>query len=336
MSDVKIDNGRSFMSGSSGKWAGEQFLRALSSGKPMTTSALRTLDTLRKEEWVEFDNVLVQAASIRLRGVRDLIAAGLTKTVTNGLAKTVLEYDKITDMNDAAISLDGLSATENDRIEYDIAQLPMPIAHKDFFLNLRHLAASREKGQALDTLQVEIAGRKIGELLERVLFTGSKTFGGLPIYGYLTHPNRNLDSFGTNGSWSQSAKTGADCLADVMSMIQMAEADRYYGPYWLYVPTNCSTKLSEDYKATGDKTIRQRLMEIDGIERITVADQLTSDNLVLLQPTPDVVQWVEGEPLQNIQWDVMGGFRINFKSFTIQVPLIRADVDGRSGIVHMT
>jgi hypothetical protein len=36
-----------------------------------------------------------------------------------------------------------------------------------------------------------------------------------------------------------------------------------------------------------------------------------------------------------VQWDIHGGFQINFKAFTIQVPLIRADAQGRSGIVHM-
>jgi hypothetical protein len=51
--------------------------------------------------------------------------------------------------------------------------------------------------------------------------------------------------------------------------------------------------------------------------------------------TADNVQLLVGEPLQNIQWDINGGFTIAFKSFTIQVPLIRADAAGRSGIVHM-
>ena len=30
------------------------------------------------------------------------------------------------------------------------------------------------------------------------------------------------------------------------------------------------------------------------------------------------------------------GFGVNFKVFAIQVPLIRADADGNSGIVHMS
>jgi hypothetical protein len=37
-----------------------------------------------------------------------------------------------------------------------------------------------------------------------------------------------------------------------------------------------------------------------------------------------------------VQWDVHGGFQVNFKAFMIAVPLIRADAQNRSGVVHMS
>jgi uncharacterized linocin/CFP29 family protein len=335
-SGARVDVGSRFWGGSSGKWAGEQMLRALKEGRGLTPAALRTLDTLRKDEWKAFDEALVQEAAIRLRAVADLYGAGLVKPITNGLAKTVLEYEKVTDMNPATTSLDGMTRTEGDRQEFSLSSLPLPITHKDFWINLRTLMASRERGEALDTTQVRTAGRLCAEAAELMLFAGGKTFGGLPIYGYLTHPNRNLDTFGTNGNWAAAAKTGADCLEDVLSMIALLEADRMYGPYWLYVPSNSSTKLEEDFKANGDQTIRERLLKVDRLEKITVVDQLTANNLVMVQATSDVVQMVEGEALQTIQWDIEGGFQINFKAFQIQVPLIRADAQDRCGIVHMS
>jgi len=45
---------------------------------------------------------------------------------------------------------------------------------------------------------------------------------------------------------------------------------------------------------------------------------------------------VEGEPLQNVQWDVHGGFQVNFKGFQIELPLIRADINGNTGLAHMS
>lgn len=329
-----VSTGKSFW-GSSGKWAGERLLQALKEGRQMSASELRTLDTLRKDEWVHFDEALVEEAAIRLRGVADLIGAGLTRPVPNSMGKTVYQYEKATDMGPATVSLDGLAQTENDRVEFELSSLPLPITHKDFFINLRTLMASRERGESLDTTQVRVAGRVCAEAIETMLFDGGKTFGGLPIYGYRTHTHRNTGTF-TAGTWSASGRTGAEVLADVLKMIAGLEADRMYGPYWLYVPSNFSTKLEEDFKAASDKTIRQRLLEVDRIAKITIADKMTADEAVMVQATSDVVVMATGEPLQTIQWDIDGGMRVNFKAFTIQVPLVRSDSQGRSGVYHMT
>ena len=129
--------------GSGGRWATQMLKRAASEGRALSASALRTLDTLRHEEWKFFDDALVQEAAIRLVGVGDLIASGFVRTVPNALGKTVFGYEKVTDMDPAMTSLDGLERTPNDRIEFSLNQLPLPITHKDFFINLRVLAASR-------------------------------------------------------------------------------------------------------------------------------------------------------------------------------------------------
>jgi hypothetical protein len=63
---------------------------------------------------------------------------------------------------------------------------------------------------------------------------------------------------------------------------------------------------------------------------------LDDNNVLLIQMTSDVVVMLNGADLQAIQWDVEGGMRINFKAMTIQVPLIRSDIDNRCGIVHMS
>ena len=333
---VTLDDGRAIFAGASGKWAGERMLRAMAEGRPLTSGELRTLDTLRKNEWIYLDEQLVAEATIRLVGVADLKAAGLVRNVPNSLGTTVYQYEKITDMEPASVSLDGAVRTQNDRQEFLLEGLPLPIIHKDFFLNLRTLTASRQRGESLDTTQTRTAGRLVAEMEEYMLFRGGKTFGGLTIYGYTNHPNRNTSGFGTNGNWVQTAKTGENMLADVQTLISLLEGDRMNGPYWLYLPRNYSVVVGSDFKANSDKTILQRIRELDGIAAIRVADQLPSNNILLVQATSDVVLWVQGEPLQTVQWDMDGGFRINFKAWEIAVPLIRADAQGRCGVAHMS
>jgi uncharacterized linocin/CFP29 family protein len=332
-----IDTGRSFMSGSSGKWAGERFIAAMNQGRDISPSELRTNEVLRNEEWVVFDQEIIIGYRQRIRAVADLIAAGLVKRIANGLAKTVFVYDKLGDLDPAIVSLDGVTRSENDRMEFQSAGLPLPITHKDFYLNLRTLRASRLGTEPLDTTYMRVAGRKVAELTEDMLFNGSKSFGGLPIYGLLTHPNRNIVGFGTNGNWGQAAKVGEDILVDIFAGITKLETGGFFGPYWLFVGgTAASLKLAEDFKDTGDKTIRERILDLDQISRITVVDKLPPGNIVLFQPTSDVVEMLEGEPLQTVQWDTHGGFQTEFKAFQIMVPLVRSNADNNSGIVHFS
>jgi hypothetical protein len=181
-----------------------------------------------------------------------------------------------------------------------------------------------------------MAGRVVTEAAEYMLFRGGKTFGGYVIYGYSTHPDRNTVAYGAGGPWSSVTKTGDQMLADIQTMLSAAEADRMYGPYMLYVDRAANINLNADFKAASDKNIRSRLLETDNILGISSSDQMPPNTLLLVQMTLDVAAWVNGETLQTIQWDVEGGFQINFKAFQIGVPLIRSDGAGRSGIVHMS
>ena len=335
-SQASVDGGRQFWAGGSGKWAGERLLAAVQKGEPFAPGALRTLETLRNEEWKAFDSAIVQGAQTKLRLVADLIAAGLTIPLPNAMAKTVLEYDLVGDMDPATVSMDGMARSENDTIEWEMAGLPIPITHKDFFINIRRLMASRLGGQPLDTLQSTISGRKVGEEIERMTIQGGKQFQSLPIYGLLTHPNRNTMSFGTGGNWAQAAKTGAQILTDIMTMMSALQTDGFDGPYWVYYPTNAQLHLLEDYKAESDKTIRDRVLELTDITKFEPLAQLPAGNVVMFQATKDVIAMVNGEDVQTVQWDVNGGFGVNFKAFAIQIPLVRADADHNSGIAHMS
>ena len=335
--EASLSGGRAFLSSGSGRWAGEQLMRALKTRGTFAPADLRTLDTLRRDEWIAFDETLIEEATLRLRAVGAVIAAGLTVPVTGAMGKTIYQYEKMSEMNDAEISLDGRSRTEDDAATFSLSSLPLPITHKDFGINLRTLLASRSRGESLDTTQARVAGRKVAEKIESTFFLGGPTFGGNAVTGLLTQADRNTAAHGTNGLWSSyPTKTGANMLADVLTMMTALEGDRYYGPYILFLPRNYGVVIENDFKADSDKTIRQRLAEIDGIRSIVVCDQLTASNMVLAQASVDVMAVIDGEPVQTIQWDIEGGMEVRFKAMAIQVPLIRSDNSGRSGVFHMS
>lgn len=302
----------------------------------MNVNALRTNDVLRKDEWIHYDTAVIDAAQERLIGVGDLMSRGLTISINNGMGKTVLEYEDVSDTEDAELTMDAVTRGNNDRLEFNIRSLPLPIIHKDFQINARVLSASRTLGQSLDVSMAELSARKVSERVEEILFNGASafTFGGGTLRGYTDEPNRNTVTLVT--VWDDAAKTGEDILQDVRDMKQAAIDDLHFGPYMLYIPTNYETVLDDDFKADSDKTIRQRITEIANIIDVKVADKLTDDNVVLVQMTSDVTRIVEGMPITTVEWQTEGNMRFHFKVMTIMVPQVRSDQEGRSGVVHLS
>jgi len=332
---ASVSDGRTFFHGSAGVWAGQQIRLAMRQGRKITPAVLRTNTTLLRDEWIFYDDQVVSAAQVPLRGVADLITRGLVRTIPNGMAKTLISFETAGDMTPAIVSMDGVTRSELDRAEFGAGSMPLPITHKDFNVDLRTLLASRERGEPLDTMQSRIAGTKCGQMTEYMLFNGGPQFLNLPIYGYLTHPNRNLASYGTGGNWAQVAKTGDQILADALTLQAALVADGKEGPYALYYSTDSGKGMSADYKATSSDTVTTRLLKIPGLQSIQSAAQLPAATVVMVQLTVDVVELIRGEALTTVEWEIVGPFLSGFKAFQIEVPLVRSDTDGKSGIAVM-
>ena len=307
--------------------------------------ALNTNATLRRDEWKTLDDVVMGVQELRLGGIDDLTSAGLVYNLGNAMGTTVLEWHDVTSSLTAEMNMDAVSRTQNNRPDYSHNYLPIPIIHVDYEINLRELETSRNMGNPLDTTLAERAARTVREKLESMLFTnhtyswGEKDSRSLnTIWSYVNHPDRNQVTLTL--AWDDSAKTGKQIVDDVIKMKQASINDRHYGPWQIYIPTNYETVLDEDYvggtpDTAPNTTIRHRIMAISGIKGLKVIDTLAADNILFVQMTRDVVRLVNGMGLTNIEWQTEGKFITRYKVMIIQVPQIRSDVDGRSGIVHL-
>src|SRR5690606_23513867 len=127
--------------------------------------------------WVQFDNTVIEIARHRLIGVGDLIERGLTYNVPNAMGVTKIEWERSGDMGPAELSMAGVTEGRNDTMDFDLVSMPLPIIHKDFWINIRKLEASRNGGMPLDTTQAAVCSRKVSERIESMLFLGDTTLG---------------------------------------------------------------------------------------------------------------------------------------------------------------
>lgn len=300
-------------------------------GKPVFKAVPVANATLMRDEWIEIDRVVMKVARERLTGVADLFNAGLTYNISNAMGKTVLEYQDMSDPGSANISMDGATMGQGDRPKYLTKYLPIPIIHGDFTLDQRSLEASRNSGDSLDTTMIEAVTRRVSEKLEDLLFTDTSfTYGGGTIYSYVSDTNKNEVTLSTN--WDASGKTGAQILEDVQSMKKALINANHFGPYMIYIPTDYDTVMDEDYTTGYPKSIRNRLLELDGIQGIKVADRLADDTVVMVQMNSSTIRMINGFSPRVVQWSSQGGMVHHFKVMTIQVPQIRADQNGNSGL----
>jgi len=290
--------------------------------------------TLRKDEWISLDDVVVKAAKSRLAAVADLRANGLQYNIPNGMGKTVLQYQNQSDISAAAVSMDGLNESAGDRPEYDLNSLPLPIIHKDFRFSAREVLASRNGGSPLDTTIAELAGRKVAEEAENLLLgvSDSYSYGGGTIYGYTNFPSRL-----TKTMTAPSTTNHKTTVSEILAMKSQSQAAKHYGPWFCYCSTSWDQYMDEDYEvAKGDNTLRDRIGAIEGIDRPKTLDFLPANTLLLVQKSSDVVREVIGMDITTVQWETKGGMELHFKVMGIMIPQLRKDFNGNTGIVHGT
>ena len=310
-------------------------------GKPKTVKANADA-TLTKEAWLQLDTAILKVARNRLRMVADLRSAGLTYGIPNGIGTTVLEYQKMNDTGNATISMDGLKQASDFRPVFESAYLPLPFIHSDFQYSARQLATSRQTGAPLDTTTGEMAGRRVAEETEKLTLgrLDSFTYGGGVIYGACNFPGRHT---GTITAPTAVGWTPAAHLVEVLAAKQILQNQKHYGPYMLYYSSAWDRYLDNDYNtAYPNKTVRDRIREIDGIQEVRTLDYLDSQtsaatstfNMLLVEMDTGTIRLVIGMDVTTLEWDDMGGLRKNYKVMCIIIPQLRADKEDQTGIFH--
>lgn len=343
--------------------------------------------TLRKEEWIELDRVVLREARFRMRAWADLAQANSFGGF-NGMNKLLLEHETMSDPGEALVDMDGLTQGRGDAPKFQLEGLPLPITHSDFWFPARQLGISRNTGTPLDTTMGEASGRRIAESLEKqtigteagIVYGGNSTqVGGYgrtsQVYGYINFPQRLTSVTGYVPTGTGRAGTGwvpQDTLLDILSALQTIRLNKFFGPFMLYHSNDWDQYLDRDYILTGGatvatQTLRKRLMAIGkedapmgpeasfqsgnvilGVRRLdflTGSEVASTDaaypmgahpfRMLLVQMTQDVCRAVNGMDITTIQWESVGGMRVNFKVLCIQVPQLRASQAGKCGIMDL-
>jgi uncharacterized linocin/CFP29 family protein len=298
----------------------------------LKTNRLRTNDVLRKDEWINLDQAIIDVARQELVAINDLRSLGLTRNL-GGLGTTVAEWEKNSDMTDADVTMDAATLGEEDTVDFSLEGVPVPLFIKAYRLSLRRLEASRRRGQPLDVTQAMVAGKKVAQQMEAVLFNGRTGIkaDSRTLYGYTNYPTRNQVNIA--GSWDT---TPANITADCELMLTAADASFYKGPFILYVPAAFWSKLRSQENSYKQSTYLERIKQYAEISNVRWGYPLAAGNVVMVQATRDVIEWGVGKDISNIEWDAQGGLVMRNVVMAAGAPICKSDDNGNCGILHGT
>lgn len=308
-------------------------------GQPeFSEQPIQTNATLRKDEWVDLEDQIIEAARERLVIVEDLRSAGLTYNV-GGLGTIISEWEQASEMTDAEVTMDGETATSKDRQAFGLNGVPIPMVMKDFSIGERMLMASRQRGASLDVTQGTEAARAVARVSESIVFNGANIGASNSAGSSYTVPG--LTNFSgratyTISDWSDGSGVSPQTIfSEILAMVQQLETEeRRYGPFTLYVPGEYAYRFREDFKEYSDKTLMERVTDEDVIDNVRISDTLTDGNVVMVEMNRGVIDLAVASDLTTVQWQSGSGFTNHFKTFAAWAPRLKADYDGRTGIMH--
>lgn len=305
--------------------------------------------TLREDQTREVEEALIRVARRDLRVVADLRGAGLSRNLRN-IGVTSYEFDRMAPVEAATQGMSILSLGERDLVRFQRNAVPVPVTASQFQLDARQEAAGRDQGEPVSVTNVEEHTRAVAEKLEDTLTNGSLVvLGANTLPGYTNFTCRHQLSF-IAGAWD-TLTVGAlqDAVRDILSARTVLRDDGFTGPYTVYLPSNFDGVIDEDYKAESDRTLRERLMAIDGVTAISIAPALPDSNVLVVQMTSSVVQAAIGQDITTVTWDLYGGLATNWAimavmSFALKCAWAREPLSegilpaltNSSGIAHIT
>lgn len=270
-------------------------------------------DLLRRDQAREMEDTLTRVARRDLVGVQRLREAGLDTQMGAGVGATIYEFENLGRMSDAKQSMSITDVGEEDQADYELNFVPIPVTSKPFRLDRRQQSAGASGGgESIDTTNVSEATRRVADKLEDTLVNGGDvtvtvdgTQAGIP--GYTTVGARDTVTLSTVWDTLQDNDNLDAAVDDVLTMRGNLRDNGFGGPYDLYLPSNYDGVVDDDYKLEGDRTLRERLEAIDGVENIEILPSLADDNVLLVQMTESVIQMPLGQDITTVTWDIMGG-----------------------------
>lgn len=289
---------------------------------------MRGLAPLWKDAQEEIDNAVVRVGREGLTILRDRMEM-FPVPLPNWLSVLQLTSHKIGESRKANVGMVPGSLPDGGGLQNKVPYtLPIYVIWDEFEFNARELAAAQRSGHPLQTDEAEQAVRNVNYTAEDAIINGLDiSVAGDTIPGLLD--TTTTQAYETNTAWD-GAKTGAEILVDVQAMRAKLAANKFYGPYSLYVPTAYGAVLQNPFdSSSGDKSIQAYLENLvfGGRNlRVVTSDLLPANRTLLVEDTAQACDVIVGQEPVVINPAPEIEFRTKWLAYACIVSRVKSDI----------
>lgn len=303
-------------------------------------AAVKANSALPERSWQVVDDTVYQTKDDTLTLVSDLREAGLETSVDLMVKNDT--WPLVDDEGQANTAMTPEVESDEGALSWAQDGVPVPISYDFFTLGFREAPApesGRATEESIDTLGATTTTRRVNEEIEDLFLYGwDETIQfdgeGYTLYGLTNHPQTNTDT--VTADWTSDATVIRDDFRAARSVIKN---DNKFSPgeagYWVYLGTEFYDALDEaDPEGDGNMTVRDRVENLAGIDRIRELDRLGEKEMLMFRPTEDVVDVGVGAEVQPVQWE--DPFRDYWAVLGSVYPRVKRTKTGQSGVLHWT
>lgn len=287
--------------------------------------------TLPRDVWGEWDREAVEIQREVLSVFDDLSSAVSTPM---SIGKLIHYFQRMSDSGEVNVSLDGRSKARTDQPVLDYKGTPLPILDSSFSYGWRQMLAASTEGFQLDSGGRINAMHKVAVALEDIALTGNSkiTVGSDGLYGITNHPKRNTRTTGValNGA------TGAQWQTEIKATLKLLHDQNFRVPVTLYVNFDDWFYASNtDYKTESEKSIAQKVREIDGVQAVVPASKITAGTIVAVVKNRRSIQVLNGMPMSTrAQFRANPEDDYNFVTMAAAAVEVKYSYTDQCGIAH--
>ena len=300
------------------------------------TAEMRGLAPLWKRTEEMIDDAVVRIGREGLVIAADRIDQ-FSVPMPNWLANLTLTSHKVGESRRANVGMVPGSMPDGGGIQDKVPYThPIYLIWDEAGFNVRELAAAQQMGRPLETDEVEQAVRNVNFAAEDIIINGlDVNIAGHASPGLLD--TTNTQAYETNTAWDNAGKTGAEIVTDVLAMRAVLSADKYYGPYTLYVPTLYGAALQRPFDSAGGTSVTiqgfLQQLEFGGRNlRLRTADLLPANRTLLVQDTAQVCDVIVGQAPVAINPKPELEFSSKWLVYACIVPRVKSNILGNFGI----